>query len=380
MSRINIILKPTAECNLRCKYCYHAATNYVTGKMDMSMARRIMELASDEFNEVKITWHGGEPMLMGRKFYREIFKYQRELSRKKHVTFYNTMQTNGTLISSLWAIFFKTQGIVPGISFDGPCTNDKMRGGTKEVLKGLKRLKRYRVRSGCLAVINRHNIDVVSLYEEMKPLCYSLKFNPVFSTDGDPEYQIDVNEYIENMKRLFDRWLYDKKGIPLEPMRIYMYKALGIPYNSCVNSSCLGKWMDIDAGGIIRVCGQSSDDAFIIGNIDEVERLSDVFRGERFNNIVRAAISRRKKCAEACGLFKECQGNCIFKDSIEGGIEKLGGFSCRAFREIYGYIKEKTTAIIKENTPLDILNPTAKKIITDAMSSNTDYILSINDD
>ncbi len=380
MSRINIILKPTAECNLRCKYCYHAATNYVTGKMDMEKAKRIMELAAEEFTDIKITWHGGEPMLMGRKFYREVLKYQRALSRKKGVTFYNNMQTNGTLIDFWWANFFKAHGIVPGVSFDGPTANDAMRDKTKDVLKGLKRLKRYGGHAGCLAVINKHNIDTVALYEEMKPLCNSLKFNPVFSANGDPEYQIDVDEYIENMKKLFDHWLYDKKGIPLEPMRMYMYKSFGIPYNSCANSSCLGKWMDIDANGIIRTCGQSSEDFFVIGNIDEVEKLTDVFRGERFNNIVRAAIERRKKCSAVCPLFKECQGNCIFKDSIEGGIDKLGGFSCKAFRAIYGHVKEKTAAIIRDNVPLDTLNPVAKKIITDAMSNNTDYILSLNDD
>ncbi len=380
MSRINIILKPTAECNLRCKYCYHAATNYALGKMDLDRARKIMDLASNEFKEIKITWHGGEPMLMGRKFYREIFKYQRTLMRKKHVTFYNNMQTNGTLINLWWVDFFRRYGVVPGVSFDGPTANGIMRDKTKEVLKGLKRLKRFRGRGGCLAVINRHNIDTVALYEEMKPLCTSLKFNPVFSANNDPEYQIDLGEYIENMKKLFDHWLYDRKGIPLEPMRMYMYKSLGIPYNSCANSSCLGKWMDIDVNGVIRICGQSTDDAFIIGHLDEVERLSDVFRSERFNNIVRLAIARREKCSKACPLFKECQGNCVFKDYIEGGIDKLGGFSCKAFKAIYSYVKEKTTAIIRENVPLNTLNPVAKKIITDAMSNNTDYILSLNDE
>ncbi len=378
MSIINIILKPTSECNLRCKYCYHAATNYVTGKMDPALARRIMDLASREFTDVKITWHGGEPTLMGRKFYRDIFAYQRKLAKSRNVTFYNTMQSNGTLINGGWARFFKARGIVPGISFDGPTTNN-MRDKTDAVLKSLKTLKRYKVRSGCLAVINKYNLDTVKLYEQMKPLCSSLKFNPVFSASGDPEFQIDCDAYIKSMCDLFDHWVYDKKGIPLEPMRIYMYKALGIPYNSCANSSCLGKWMDIDTNGVIRICGQSFDESFIIGDVNEVERLTDVFRGEKFNNIVRSAIERRKKCVH-CPLFKECQGNCYFKNTIEGGITELGGFSCKSFRAIYSHVKEKTAEIIRDNVPLDDLNPTAKKIITDAMSNSTETVLDLNDE
>ena len=39
----------------------------------MDKIKKLFELASDEYKEIKITWHGGEPMLLGREFYEEVY-------------------------------------------------------------------------------------------------------------------------------------------------------------------------------------------------------------------------------------------------------------------------------------------------------------------
>jgi uncharacterized protein len=219
--------------------------------------------------------------------------------------------------------------------------------------------------------------NAIELYTEMKKYANNLKFNPVFSTNHHPDFEIDVNDYIKSTTELFDYWLYDKNGIIVEPLSLYMSKALGLPHSSCANSSCLGKWLDIDSKGVIRTCGQSQDEPFIIGHLDEVEKLSDVFMSEQFNNLLTKAIARREKCKASCKFFLECQGNCLFKSYIENGIEELNGFSCKAFRGIYGYIKMKTIELLKNKVPLDTLNPIAKKIIADAISSNPKFISGI---
>ena len=376
MKLINLIIKPTSECNLRCAYCYHAETNYACGTMKIEKLKKLFDLASNEYETIRVTWHGGEPMLLGKKYISEVLKYQKQLEKEKNVSFTNAMQTNGTLITLSWCRFFKKHKILPGISFDGP-TNDINRSNSKDIYKSFKRMKFSRMSVGCLAVVNKNNLNQIELYTEMKKYANNLKFNPVFSTDHHPDFEIDVNDYIKSTTELFDYWLYDKDGIILEPLSLYMSKALGLPHSSCANSSCLGKWLDIDSKGVIRTCGQSQDEPFIIGHLDEVEKLSDVFMSEQFNNLLTKAIARREKCKSSCKFFLECQGNCLFKSYIENGIEELNGFSCKAFRGIYGYIKMKTIELLKNKVPLDTLNPIAKKIIADAISSNPKFISGI---
>ena len=373
MKVINLIIKPTSECNLRCKYCYHANTNYVCGTIDIEKIKKVFDIASNEYDTIKITWHGGEPMLLGRKFYEELIKYQRKLQNEKKVTFYNAMQTNGTLIDWLWAMFFKKYKIQPGLSFDGP-NNDSYREKSNLVMKGINTLKFFKIPVGCLAVINKNNLDQVALYEDMKKYANSLKFNPIFSEEKDPDFEIDINEYIKGSIALFDHWLFDKQGISLDPFTIYISKILGLPFSSCANSSCLGRWLDIDSKGVIRTCGQCQDEQFVLGNVDTLEKISDLFNSENFNNLLIKAINRRENCKNICPFFLDCQGGCLFKAHIEKGIENNNGFSCRAFRSIYGYIKNKIISLLKENISLDTLNPEVKSIIMNALTNNPKHV------
>ena len=78
MKLTNLIIKPTSECNLRCAYCYHASTNYVCGTMEIEKLKKLFDLASNEYEIIKVTWHGGEPMLLGKKYILEILNYQKQ--------------------------------------------------------------------------------------------------------------------------------------------------------------------------------------------------------------------------------------------------------------------------------------------------------------
>jgi uncharacterized protein len=53
---------------------------------------------------VTVAWQGGEPTLMGIDFFRRAIAYQ-DKYKKPGMTFQNTMQTSGTLISEEWCAF-----------------------------------------------------------------------------------------------------------------------------------------------------------------------------------------------------------------------------------------------------------------------------------
>ena len=67
MNRISVILKPTDACNIRCKHCYNSEKKYGLKKLSIESTNFIMDKLFREFKEVNIIWHGGEPLLMGKK-------------------------------------------------------------------------------------------------------------------------------------------------------------------------------------------------------------------------------------------------------------------------------------------------------------------------
>lgn len=74
MKHITVLLKPTEECNIRCKYCYHADTKYTKGRMSIEMFEEIIEKISRSYDHITLTFHGGEPLLMGYDFYVKAFE------------------------------------------------------------------------------------------------------------------------------------------------------------------------------------------------------------------------------------------------------------------------------------------------------------------
>ena len=117
----NLMLKPVgAACNLDCVYCYYKDKDYGHGIMD----DETLELSVKDYletagtDEVTFNWHGGEPLLAGREFYRKALLLQKKYSDGRKIN--NTIQTNGILIDREWAEFLAENDFLTGLSLDGP--------------------------------------------------------------------------------------------------------------------------------------------------------------------------------------------------------------------------------------------------------------------
>ena len=135
MKRITVLLKPTNACNLRCVYCYHADGGYDNKVMDTSLFNQILEKIVDVFPAVHFIWHGGEPLLLGDKFYSDISKIEDSYASSIKIT--NAIQTNGTLLDENFINLLDSLDFQIGFSFDGE-SNNKTRGFTHETLSAME--------------------------------------------------------------------------------------------------------------------------------------------------------------------------------------------------------------------------------------------------
>lgn len=94
---MNIVIKVTKACNLRCSYCYvdHDSTDFMT----TSMAKVIIRKFSKSLKHIKLLWHGGEPLLADMNFYKKAFAEAERCAEENGVVFQNQLQTNGTLLT-----------------------------------------------------------------------------------------------------------------------------------------------------------------------------------------------------------------------------------------------------------------------------------------
>jgi uncharacterized protein len=156
-----LILILTRRCNLSCKYCYNGPAE----GMDMSgevmdAAFRLLSGGTGPFH-VQLT--GGEPTLVPELIFMALER-ARDLSERTGRPGTAALQTNGTLLTKDLIRELKSLKVEFGISLDGsPDVNERVRGGSAELLQGLRLLTENSVYFNVTAVVTRFNL--ASLYE-----------------------------------------------------------------------------------------------------------------------------------------------------------------------------------------------------------------------
>jgi uncharacterized protein len=128
------VLKVASRCNLNCTYCYvynmgdesyRSQPNRMSLKTVSALLSRVAAYCDErEIGEVTFIFHGGEPLLAGKDFFRA-FAAKAAAIFGDEITPTYALQTNGTQITTEWLDLFRELGIHFGISLDGPpSTND----------------------------------------------------------------------------------------------------------------------------------------------------------------------------------------------------------------------------------------------------------------
>ncbi|SEJ00533.1 uncharacterized protein SAMN04488058_10376 [Deinococcus reticulitermitis] len=132
----SFILKVTAACNLNCPYCYMfnlrdqtylGRPRVMAPDVLAAAARRIGEhLAAQQLPETSVTFHGGEPLLAGRDWFREAVPELRRHAGSAQLRL--GVQTNATLLDAAWLDLFAELGVSVSVSLDGtPEAHDQTR-------------------------------------------------------------------------------------------------------------------------------------------------------------------------------------------------------------------------------------------------------------
>ena len=92
---INFMILPTMACQASCRYCFANKSGSVMSREIANKALNFIGRIAPERKDINITFHGGEPLLAGKEFYRWILPVIRsQFGRRAHLS----VQTN------LWAM------------------------------------------------------------------------------------------------------------------------------------------------------------------------------------------------------------------------------------------------------------------------------------
>ena len=86
-----LIVKATTACNLACPYCYNYKNSLCREDISEKTIDKILKVFKNKIGA--FVWHGGEPLLVGKKFFDETNKKIKDAGKDIQIC----IQTNGVL-------------------------------------------------------------------------------------------------------------------------------------------------------------------------------------------------------------------------------------------------------------------------------------------
>jgi uncharacterized protein len=184
----SVVLKVHSRCNLACDYCYvYEMADQGWRRQPVTMSPRVMAAAvgriaeharAHDLDSVKVSLHGGEPLLAGPAFVEDLaHRLRRALPARTRADL--VVQTNATLLDRPILDVLARNGIGVGVSLDGnQAATDRHRrypsgrGSYESVARACELLRSadYRhIYGGLLCTVSLEN-DPVATYEALAAL------------------------------------------------------------------------------------------------------------------------------------------------------------------------------------------------------------------
>ncbi|MGV8151587.1 MAG: radical SAM protein [Candidatus Nanoarchaeia archaeon] len=346
---INLIVKPTYECNLKCKYCHVDKESNLQKMNDDTLINLLSQASEISPKNANFIWHGGEPLLMGPSFYEKVAYYSNKLRNQgKNIT--NRIQTNGTLVNDDLLEFISQQkDFYLGFSLDGPEEINNLtrvygdgRGAFKEIFAGIKKVRdKTPEHAGAITVVNKLNLPYLrEIYHFFNKEHLNLKLNPIMD-HRDPKMGISMKEYTESMCSLFDEWIEDQNAIEIDPFSQIMGNLISkIPSGCIYSESCRNNFLAIGPEGDVYPCGKfDKNPQFYLGNIHNPGGLESALKSPIQERLINRKTEEIDNC-RVCNYRNICNGGCPHNALISGDIMGKDPY-CYSYKEMFRHIEDK---------------------------------------
>ena len=337
-------------CNIRCTYCRNRDFDQDSNVL-MSLAnleKLFVFLDSLPQARIRVNWHGGEPLLAGKKFFHHILRMESHYNQK---TWMNAIQTNAMLVDAEWAKLFHDNQFSIGVSIDGSeqtHNNDRInvtgRGTYKEAMRGVETLRRNNIHPGVICTVTKKTVkhakemllDLVSA--GFKSIAFNAFYNTASNCSGDT-YGLTDKEWLAFLIEIFETWLVlNDPTIRVRELDSMLAWTKSKSANSCVYKGTCYQWFAIHYTGDIYPCERLGKSTHF-GSIDSLRTFQDLVNTPVFLNWKESVGQLPKKC-RTCSLQSLCHNGCVsHRKADEEGVPLYT--YCESRLGFYDYIKQR---------------------------------------
>jgi uncharacterized protein len=268
-----ILLKPTLRCNNKCPHCYESpGRKEVTLSSDKAMfyLQRLHQIFN--FKKCTIIFHGGEPLLAGYSFFKDIIE---SLDR----SLYNkiSIQTSLPDISDIDRIISLIGNYSTSFEYPIPLHKDNI------PQKVLSLYKKTGIKGHIINVLWKRNEDVTGdrVYNFYKEIGTPFRFNYIVPVGNAKENKdrvyTSLETWLNRIIEIFDSWFLDKTHIYVNPLLSIIESFLFRTQPICfLTVACYRYILAVDPDGEIHQCGRLYKYSY--GNINNISSIDDIVR------------------------------------------------------------------------------------------------------
>lgn len=338
-----LTLVPTNECGFGCEYCYNSHNINDKTQISLHDISKIMEIISQQKNNIEILFIGGEPTTIGYEYFNEIMETLNCIKLKNNLNLQFTIQTNGIYLNEKWIELLHKYKFRVGVSFDGFNSDvKKHRPHSEKIEKNIKLLQKYKVNFSILSVFNNETIShLIDNYLLMNKLKYNYKILPM-NDNGHLEEKYIIEFIEENQLKIEEfakKWLYDTScTIQMRTFHSIFYTLFLEEIPVC--NSCIENRVSIRPDGSLFPCGRPYDNKYKINHINNIEKFSQLKNNSGYKNLINLKNEKINNCTD-CKYFNVCAGGCVSNNILDNSYSDINGFYCKY-----------TTMILDVFTPL----------------------------
>jgi serine-type anaerobic sulfatase-maturating enzyme len=359
-----VLAKPTgAICNLDCEYCFFLSKEalYPGDRFRMSdqlldiYVRQLME--SQSAPEATIAWQGGEPTLMGIRFFRRAIElaeqYKRPGQEVRH-----TIQTNGTLLNDTWCELFREHNFLVGLSVDGPRqfhdiyrVDKKGRPTFDRVMRGHEFLVSHEVDYNILCTVNavnqHHPLEVYRFFRDELEARY-IQLIPIVERQNESGFQegdtvtdrsVEPEAWGRFLSTIFDEWVARDVGNVFVPtFDAALASWYGVPPAMCIFSENCGDAVAIEHNGDMYSCDHFVEPNYLLGNIADTHMV-ELLASPRQRAFGQAKSKDLPTYCLDCDVRFACNGECPKNRFTRAPDGELGlNYLCAGYKSFFTHI------------------------------------------
>ena len=344
---IDITIKPTLECNMRCRHCFNGEKLNENGMLGLDPIKRVLRAAARDYHEIKTTFHGGEPSLAGDDFFDQFYSFQRLLAAQYGINIYNNFTTNGLLLSEKLVDILISNNVLINISFDGPY-NYILRSNSDIVFSKIELLKQKNARFRVFCTVSEQSRPhLEETYQFFKDYEIDYKLVPIqprgFASQ-DMRMIMQPTIFGRSIAELYSKWCTDRNNNNI----VYTFQEFThLRRSEQFKPFWFQKKIAINPDGNIYPFGRPNDMNYCLGSAEKLVSVHDCFNSDNYKRLLSEFESYWRNVCVHCSNYSICRGVVICMSYVYDNKVDTLRYSCELSNAIFDSILAANEQILK---------------------------------